>query len=444
MRKQLFNSMMALSLMVGFVAGGFTACGLETANPQQDAPQAQPASAAPAQPSQPSHDSIEAAAQSRALPSVHLVNAFPNLSFQRPIFITHAPTKPDAAEPDNRLFVVEQAGRILIVENSNDASETRTFLDIRPKVRMRHNEEGLLSLVFHPKFNENGQFFVYHSVSNPKRNRIARYNVMSADASQADPESELVILDVEQKYGNHNGSTLLFGRDGFLYASFGDGGLANDPDLNGQNLSTLLAKIIRIDVDRPENGKPYAIPSDNPFVNRNGAAPEIWAYGLRNIWRMSFDSKTGDLWAADVGQDRWEEIDLIVKGGNYGWAFREGKHDFGPGIKRAGAVNPPDPMIDPVIDYSHREGISVTGGYVYRGKKYPRLVGAYIYADYATRIIWGLRYSNGEIVAHRQLTAATESTFITSFGEGVDGELFACAFDQPDGRAGKIYRVVAE
>ena len=427
------QSMTAISLALGCFVGGFSACGQPTEPPpEQSTPQA------PQQPTPPDQ------AQSLALPSVHLVNAFPSLTFQRPVFVTCLPPKSQDGEPDTRLFVVEQAGRILIVENRSDAPEPKLFLDIRAKVRMRHNEEGLLSLVFHPKFHENGQFFVYYSVSNPKRNRIARYNVLSSNTSEADPESEVVILDVEQKYGNHNGSTLLFGGDGFLYASFGDGGLANDPDQHGQNLSTLLASIIRIDVNRQENGLPYAIPADNPFVNRQGARPEIWAYGLRNIWRMSFDRQTGDLWAADVGQDRWEEIDLIVKGGNYGWNLREGKHDFDPGIRRAGGVNPIDPMIDPVIDYSHREGVSVTGGYVYRGKKYPRLQGAYIYADYASRAIWGLRYDNGKVVAHRQLAGGSESAFVTSFGEDCDGELYVCGFDQLDGRAGKLYRVVSD
>lgn len=441
MRVELFRLMAAVSLATGLWCGGPGACGRQTPPPDDSRPAP---SAAPAAAQQQTHDTAAPPSPSIALPAVHLVNAFPKLTFQRPVFVTSAPPNPNAAEPDNRLFIVEQIGRILIVENRSDASETKVVLDIRPKVRMRHNEEGLLSLAFHPKFHQNGQFFVYYSVSNPKRNRIARYSVMSPDASQADPESETVILDVEQKYGNHNGSTLLFGPDGFLYASFGDGGLANDPDQHGQNLGTLLASIIRIDVDRQENGLPYAIPQDNPFVNREGARPEIWAYGLRNVWRMSFDRQTGDLWAGDVGQDRWEEIDLIVKGGNYGWALREGKHDFEPGIRRAGGSNPPDPMIDPVIDYPHREGISVTGGYVYRGKKYPRLAGVYIYADYGTRIIWGLRYANGQVVGHRQLAGAGESVFITSFGEDAEGELYVCGFDQPDGRAGKVYRLVAD
>jgi glucose/arabinose dehydrogenase len=379
-----------------------------------------------------------------AIPSILLVPAFPKLTFDRPVFVT------SPGQGTNEMFVVQQTGQILMFENRQDVtqSDVKTFLDLASKIRMRHNEEGLLSLVFHPKYKENGQFFVYYTVDNPKRNRISRFLVSKDDPSKADADSEQIILEVEQPWANHNGSTLLFGPDGFLYASFGDGGAANDPQLNGQNLSTLLATIIRIDVDRPpppgENGKAYAIPADNPFVGREGALPEIWAYGLRNVWRMSFDRQTGDLWAGDVGQDAWEEIDLIVKGGNYGWNLREGKHDFADGVRRMAGKSPPtaDPMIDPVVDYPHREGISVTGGYVYRGTQQRRLQGVYIYADYGSRRIWGLRYENGAMSAHRELLSGPQSTYVSSFGEDANGELYACGFDRYDGRKGKIYRVI--
>jgi glucose/arabinose dehydrogenase len=375
---------------------------------------------------------------SASIPSVLLGPAFPKLVFDRPIFLTHS------GDGTNRIFVVQQTGQVLVFENRQDVvqANVQTFLDISSKIRMRHNEEGLLSLVFHPRYKENGQFFVYYSVDNPKRNRISRFSVSKDDASKADATSEKIILEVEQPWGNHNGSTLLFGRDGFLYASFGDGGAANDPQLNGQNLNTLLATIIRIDVDREENGQSYAIPADNPFVKRESARQEIWAYGLRNVWRMSFDRETGDLWAGDVGQDAWEEIDLIVKGGNYGWNVREGKHDFPDGIRRMAGRTPPDAIIEPVIDYPHREGVSVTGGYVYRGSQQPRLQGLYIYADYGSRRIWGLRQENGSVTAHRELLGGAQSTYVSSFGEDESGELFACGFDRYDGRKGKIYRVM--
>lgn len=378
-----------------------------------------------------------AAAQAAAtIPTVHLAPAFPKLTFQRPVFFTHA------GDGTNRVFVVEQPGRILVFDNRSDVTQTEPFLDIQSKVRMRHNEEGLLSLAFHPKYKDNGQFFIYYSVSNPKRNRIARLTVSKDNPNRADPASEQIILEVEQPWGNHNGSTLLFGPDGYLYASFGDGGSANDPNLAGQNLTTLLAKVIRIDVDRQESGKNYAIPADNPFLSRSEARPEIWAYGLRNIWRMSFDRQTGNLWAGDVGQDAWEEIDLINKGGNYGWNLREGKHAFPDGVRRLGNFQPADALIEPVIDYSHREGLSVTGGYVYRGQSNRRLQGVYVYADYATRVIWGLRYDRGAVTAHRKLAGGAESAYITSFGEDAANELYACAFDRLDGGKGKIYRVV--
>ena len=371
-------------------------------------------------------------ASDESLPTVGLSRAFPRLTFTRPIYLTHA------GDGSDRLFVVEQRGRILVFENRTDVSAAQEFLDIRPIVRMRHNEEGLLALAFHPKYAENGRFYVYYSASDPLRGVLSRFSVSVDDPDRADASSEQVILEVEQPWGNHNGSTVLFGPDGYLYMSLGDGGAANDPHNNGQDLSTLLATIIRIDVDRQDPDHNYAIPKDNPFVNRPGARGEIWAYGLRNIWRMSFDRETGDLWAGDVGQIKWEEIDLIVKGGNYGWNIREGKHDFKP---RASA----EPLIDPVVEYGRREGISVTGGYVYRGDRLPELRGAYIYADYVSGKIWALRYRDGEVTTHREIFAGGRRVYITSFGEGPDGEMYIVAFDHLDrlGSPGRIYRLNA-
>ena len=245
------------------------------------------------------------------------------------------------------------------------------------------------------------------------------------DPDRADPDSEKVILEVRQPYGNHNGCCLLFGPDKYLYMSLGDGGWANDPHGHGQDLSTLLGTILRIDVNAEQGGPGYTIPLDNPFVNTRGARSEIWAYGLRNVWRMSFDRATGDLWAGDVGQDRWEEIDLIIKGGNYGWNVREGKHPF----RRVRA--PPRHMVDPVVEYGRWEGMSVTGGYVYRGQRLKRLYGAYVYADYVSGRIWAIRYRDGKVTAHREILNQPKN--IASFGEGADGELYLLAFD------GRIY-----
>ncbi|MCH8261185.1 MAG: PQQ-dependent sugar dehydrogenase [Planctomycetes bacterium] len=372
-----------------------------------------------------------ATAPDESLPTVRLSRAFPRLTFTRPIYLTHA------GDGSDRLFVVEQRGRILVFQNRSDVTAAQEFLDIRPIVRMRHNEEGLLALAFHPKYAENGRFYVYYTASDPRRGVLSRFSVSVDDPGRADPSSEQVILEVEQPWGNHNGSTVLFGPDGYLYMSLGDGGAANDPHNNGQDLSTLLATIIRIDVDRQDPDRNYAIPKDNPFVNRPGARGEIWAYGLRNIWRMSFDRETGDLWGGDIGQGKFEEIDLIVKGGNYGWNIREGKHDFRP---RESA----EPLIDPVVEYGRREGLSVTGGYVYRGDRVPQLRGAYIYADYVSRKIWGLRYEGGKVTMHREIFSGSGRAYVTSFGEDAAGELYICAFDSPDGRGGsdgRIYRL---
>ncbi len=375
------------------------------------------------------------------LPSVQLKRAFGRLEFHRPVQVTHA--------GDNRLFVVEQNGRIRVFENSPDHGTPDVFLDIRPKVRRKHNEEGLLSLAFHPLYATNGFLYVYYSASGPRRGILSRFTVSADDPNRAEPGSEKVILEVDQPYGNHNGATVLFGPDSYLYISLGDGGSAFDPKDNGQNLSTLLGTILRIDVDREQDGRAYAIPPDNPFVDRPGARGEIWAYGLRNVWRMSFDRETGDLWAGDVGQNKWEEIDLITRGGNYGWRIREAAHPFKQGT-------PPDPMIDPVVEYPQRRGkgrsrelvgMSITGGYVYRGKTQQQLVGVYLYGDYVTGRIWALRYRDGRMTEHRQVFVPPPRVYISSFGEDEAGEIYVCSFDKPDGHGGgtgRLYRVVVE
>ena len=356
------------------------------------------------------------------LPAVRMVNAFQFLRFNRPVFLTHA------GDGSGRLFVVEQAGRIHVFDNQPEVGRTATFLDIRTKVRSFvrfHDEEGLLALAFHPEYSRNGYFYIYYSASRPRRGVLSRFRVSARDPDRADPDSERVILEIPQPYGNHNGCCLLFGPDEYLYMSLGDGGWANDPHGHGQDLSTLLGTILRIDVNAEQDGPAYTIPLDNPFVNTRGARSEIWAYGLRNVWRMSFDRATGDLWAGDVGQDRLEEIDLIIKGGNYGWSIREGKHPF----RRVGV--PPRDMVDPVVEYGRWEGLSVTGGYVYRGQRLKRLFGAYVYADYVSGRIWALRYRDGKVTAHREILNQPRN--IASFGEGAHGELYLLAFD------GRIY-----
>lgn len=361
------------------------------------------------------------------LPSVRMVETFPALTFERPVWMEAPPGEP------GRLFVVEQGGAIHVFDNRRDADTTRVFLDLREQVLAYnnggHNEEGLLALAFHPKYQENGYFFVYYSAARPRRGVLSRFKVHADDPHRADPSSEQPFIIVEQPFGNHNGCTVLFGPDGFLYASFGDGGSAHDPFGHGQNLGTLLGTIIRIDVDRPRREEMYSIPRDNPFRGRRGARPEIWAYGLRNIWRMSFDRETGELWGGDVGQDKWEEINLIVPGGNYGWDIMEGFHVF-----RGGRAE--DYVLDPVIEYGRHLGMSVTGGYVYRGKRLKHLVGAYVYADYVTGRIWALRQEFGRPIAQKEILNQPKN--IASFAEGPDGELYLLAFD------GKIYQLEEE
>jgi glucose/arabinose dehydrogenase len=301
----------------------------------------------------------------------------------------------------------------------------KTFFDIRDKVQydVKENEEGFLGMAFHPKFKENGEFFVYYTATatreNPHLSVISRFKVSKDDPNRADPASEEVILTIKQPYWNHNGGTIVFGPDGYLYVGLGDGGAGNDPHMNGQNLQSLLGKILRIDVDHKDRGKNYAIPMDNPFAGDKMMRGEIWAYGIRNIWRMSFDRKTGACWAGDVGQNLWEEVDIIKKGGNYGWNLREGTHAFLP------PDNKPRPdFIEPVIDYHHDVGKSVTGGDVYRGKDVPELDGAYLYADFVTGQIWALWYDvdNEELKANRSIIPRGQP--VMTFGVDDPGEVY--------------------
>ncbi len=319
---------------------------------------------------------------------------------------------------NERMLVSEQAGRVWALNGAESGhAATQVILDITDRVSSRRSEEGLLGLAIDPK---NGRhLYVYYSAANPRRSVISRFT-LSPDHSAADPDRELVILEVAQPYANHNGGQLAFGPDGYLYIGLGDGGSAGDPLGNGQDTSTLLGAILRIDVSQATPEHPYAIPPDNPFADPPGTEGrgEIWAYGLRNPWRFSFDRVTGELWAGDVGQNRWEEIDLIRRGGNYGWNTLEGNHCFRPrdGCERAG-------MEPPVWEYSlDGEPCSVIGGYVYRGSAIPWLGGAYVYGDYCSGKVFGLRYADGEVVEHRQL--ADTGLSIMSFAEDNEGELY--------------------
>lgn len=382
---------------------------------------------------------VSAALAETNLPALRLQNAFPDLKFTRPVWMEEIP------DGSKRLVVVEQGGTVYLLPRGRGSKEAKTFLDISDRKPYRQNEEGLLALAFHPQFKTNGLLYIYYSQQNPRRGVLSELHMSKTDPDQADLATERILLTTSRPYWNHDGGTLLFGPDGYLYVSFGDGGSAGDPHNNGQNLRTFLAKILRLDVDHRTGTLPYGIPRDNPFVKGNpppaglteaqveGAFPEIWAYGLRNVWRMSFDRETGELWAGDVGQDRWEEVDVIKKGGNYGWSVREGFQPFDYYRNKQ-----PQPALgvalEPVIEYAHGPrftaqskfpnhgtGISVTGGYVYRGKKIPSLRGVYLYADYETGTVWGLRYEKGRLTADGVLAQANK---VSSFAEDREGELY--------------------
>lgn len=359
--------------------------------------------------------------------AVSTERAFPNLEFNRPIVVTHA------GDGSNRVFVAEQEGKIKVFKNDQEAEEATVFLDIEDRCVYadNKNEEGLLGFAFHPKFKENGEFFLYYTSSEADLlSKISRFRVSKDDPNVADPESEEVILRVPQPFWNHNGGTLIFGPDGYLYIALGDGGSGNDPNGNGQNLTTLLGSILRIDVDHKADGINYAIPKDNPFVGkmvpsggRGKTAPargEIYAYGLRNVWRMAFDRETGLLWAGDVGQGVWEEIDIIRSGGNYGWNIREAKHWFRPDGNDADRPE----LIDPILEYHHDIGKSITGGSVYRGTRVPELVGKYVYADYVSGMLWALDYDEktGKVVTNYSLTG--NKLPVMSFGEDEKGDMY--------------------
>jgi len=344
-------------------------------------------------------------------------NAFPNLTFVDPVGIHHA------GDSSNRLFVVEQEGRIKVFNNDSNTINAQTFLDIRSIVDQDggYTEEGLLGLAFHPNYSENGYFYVNYTDYGPKRNVIARYSVDPDNQNEADYFSSQVILEVNQPYNNHNGGQMEFGSDGYLYISFGDGGSAGDPQDNGQDLSTLLSTIVRIDVDNQSNGMNYSIPNDNPFVNTQNARPEIYAYGLRNVWRFSFDPETELLWAADVGQNAWEEIDIIYSGLNYGWNEMEASHCYPPGSD----CNP-DEFELPIWEYELYvdDVCSVTGGYVYRGNDIFTLRGKYIYGDWCTGDIWALQSSDDGSYINEDVIRTNIN--ITSFGVDESNELFFC------------------
>lgn len=363
------------------------------------------------------------AVDTAALP-VAVELAFPNLQIARPIVMC------DAGDGSNRFFIASQYGVIHYIDPANaDVDQAEVFLDISEAVsyKDRENEEGLLGLTFHPKFKDNGYLYLYYTSSaTPHLSVVSRFEVDKTDPNRVDPTSEVKILEIPQPAWNHNGGTIEFGPDGMLYIALGDGGAANDLFKNGQNLSTLLGSILRIDVDKTEGDKQYAVPADNPFIRTLDAKPEIYAYGLRNVWRFSFDKKTGLLWAADVGQDLWEEINIIRSGGNYGWNKREGMHPFGPQGEPASAK-----YVEPVWEYHHEIGKSITGGLVSRDPQLPQMDGVYLYADYVSGKLWGLRYdaTQEKVTEHYSIELPANVPVIT-FGQDHNGRVY---FSDPSG-----------
>ena len=334
-------------------------------------------------------------------------NTFLSAGLTNPVFLTQPLN-------DGRIFVVEQAGRIRVVRNG--VLQMTPFLDISSRV-LSGGERGLLSVAFHPQYATNHYFYVYFTTQTNGDIRIERFTT-TANAEVADPNSSKLIITIpHSQFSNHNGGLVSFGPDGMLYAGVGDGGSAGDPNGNGQNFNSLLASLLRLDVD---HGDPYAIPADNPFVNQTGKRGEVWAKGLRNPWRYAFDAPTGMLYIADVGQDAHEEVDATAtnRGGlNYGWNTMEGLSCYSPasGCNQTG-------LEQPVIDYAHSQGCSITGGYVYRGSDIPDIRGHYFYSDYCTGFLKSLRYSNGAAVDQKDW--GLTNTSVTSFGVDFAGELY--------------------
>ena len=363
-------------------------------------------------------------------PAIALVPAFPGLpELERPVTLLEA--------PGHALFLIAlQEGRVLAVPRDGPWENPRTVHDQRERT-LRAGEQGLLSIALDPDFARNGYVYAYYSVrGGPAATRVARFATGGQGASFAfDDASELTVLEIAQPFSNHNGGTILFGPDGMLYLGVGDGGAGGDPYGHGQNPGTLLGTVVRIDVRGATADAPYAIPPDNPFRDRGDARPEVWAYGLRNPWRMSFDRETGLLWAGDVGQAVVEEIDVVSGRGNYGWNVAEGTRCFAPseGCDRAG-------LVPPVYEYGRADGCSVTGGYVYRGAAMPALRGWYLFSDYCAggiRAIPAGPAAAGEAVRAVALWQDGPGE-VVSFAEDAAGELYVLSF-----RGQRIYRIVA-
>lgn len=341
-------------------------------------------------------------------------NVFPNVAFERAVDL--------AFDGLGSVYVVEQRGKIYTFPNDSTTADTTLFLDLSDRIHYGP-EAGLLSLTFHPDYEENGYAYVYYVTDDPLRSILSRFQVSASDPRRLDLESEEIFLEIPQPTERHNAGGTQFGPDGYFYLSLGDGSLGPDTYENGQDPRTLLGSILRIDVDHPDGDRPYSIPPDNPFVgNTSGYREEIYAYGLRNPWRFSIDMETGHLWAGDVGAERLEEVNFIVSGGNYGWNLLEGTLCFDPP-----ASCPTGGTLPPVYEYNHDVGVAVTGGFVYRGARVPALVGTYIFADWSSKHVWAISYEENPYQAPEPPSVseiAEAEGFISSFAVDGDGELY--------------------
>jgi glucose/arabinose dehydrogenase len=438
-------------LIVLLLAGGLAACSAGGATPlpagsptpgtaPATSTEALPPAASPVTATQtPAATAVAGQSQTPAAPTSEPVAAtaapaIPNLAavqldFQEMVSGLRFPVgAANAGDGSARLFVIEEQGRIRVVKNG--ALLDAPFLDIVGRVGSSASEQGLLGLAFRPDYKSSGFFYVYYT--DRRGNTVVSRFSSQPGQDQADAGSEHVLLQVDQPAANHNGGQLAFGPDGYLYIGLGDGGGAGDTYGNGQNQGSLLAKILRIDVT---GGDPYAVPRDNPFAGQSGVRPEVWAWGLRNPWRFSFDRLTGDLYIADVGQNNYEEVDFqpaSSKGGeNYGWSIMEGKHCFREqGCDQSG-------LTLPVAEYDHSQGCSITGGYVYRGLEFPTLAGIYFFGDYCSGRVWGLARDAGG--AWQMAELASTGQQITAFAEDESGALYTL-----DADSGTLFKLVPQ
>jgi glucose/arabinose dehydrogenase len=410
-----------LLILVSLLSGALlSGCGSDAASPTQPTPGAPAPPTSASQPAAPPTTAAQPADEEPAIsvPGAPIALKAISDAVDRPVYITHA------GDGSGRLFVVEKRGTIAILRDGVPAADP--FLDITSLVDSDASERGLLGLAFHPDYANNGRFFVYYTAENGD-NTVARYQV-SGDADRADPATGVVLLAIEDFAANHNGGMIAFGPDGYLYVGTGDGGGGGDPQGNGQNREALLGKMLRLDVD---GGEPYAIPADNPWASGGDGRPEVWAYGLRNPWRFSFDRETGDLYIGDVGQNAYEEVNVQRAGSrggeNYGWNEMEGAHCF-----RSGNCDPAS-FVQPIAEYGRDGGCTVVSGYVYRGAAFPSLQGTYYFADYCSGKIWSLHENGGTWDMQQVLESGLS---ISSFGEDQAGELYLVDLQ------GGVYQVI--